>query len=133
MAPSHIDEQPMRVTFADYKPPGQGDLEQWLAKEGGQLSEPGEEGEVPGDPHLYESPRKEQLDAGSYASAQKERQEAAEKAVPALTESAKAEQRLMAANFDSVNRGDFATRSVMLGSKSKAPLTLEERVRKLVG
>jgi hypothetical protein len=125
------DDHPIRITAADYKPVGQGNLETWLNKEaeaakGGVKPEDNEEVSTAAYGELYEPPKgakKPVVDPSSelypqvsseYAVSQAARREAVGNAFASTSAASKAGQALLQANFEHAKPGGFVSHSPLL-------------------
>ena len=158
--PGSTDDHPIRITAPEYKPNGQGLLEQWLAKEaeGGIKPEDNEQVSTVNYSDLYDDPKGRKdgsnvdgnwgegphMAAGkqepfhqnnsTYTASQKERQDITSRAFQTKAVAERADQALLSANLEHARTGDFTTHSVLLQSKTKegAAPSLSERVRSLL-
>lgn len=158
--PGSSDDCPVQITDPAYRPSGQGQLEQWLAKEaeGGIKPEDndatsttnysdlydspkGREGGSSTNAHWGEEPHKDrgkqspfdQNDA-TYAASRRESREVSGRAFQTLPAASSADQKLLAQNLEHARTGNFTTHSVLLQPKTKeGSASLSERVRHVVG
>lgn len=146
MAHQRTDEVPIRIGFNNYRPDGQGEFEQWLAKEaegGGVHPETNEATGTQAYSDLYTDPpgrkdvsnvdghwgKKDQAggkgvdpnhnNQGTYAASQAERHNVTERALASLPSAEANAQAVLSANFDNARSGNFTAHSLLLQSKTK--------------
>jgi hypothetical protein len=153
------DDVPIRIGFSDYRPEGQGSLEQWLAKEaaeGGVQPESNEAAGTAAYSDLYTDPpaRKDVSNVdghwgkketgkpidpghnnrGTFTASQMERHAVAEHALNSMPSAEANAQAVLSANFDNARSGNFTAHSLLLQGKTKegsAP-SMSERVRRII-
>ncbi len=134
------DDVPVKITSPDYRPAGQGALEQWLAKEAEALETNEDSKHEPvklhDDPPAHKGPPTGKPEPfhqneATYAESKEDRQEVTRQAFNNYDEAERHLQELLGANLDHAKSGDFTSHGVLLQSKTMEGSTLDEMVRKL--